>query len=256
MQFDIFIADGLFAFLLIFSRVGSAVMLMPGIGDSFVPTNIRLMFVVAISFVMTPVLSNVLPSPPSDFLFFVVLVLSEVMVGLFIGTVMRVLISSLDTAGMVISLQSGFSNALVFNAVAGSQGSLIGAMFSILGVVLLMVTNMHHFLLKSIFESYSIFAADGLFLEAESMAEVIVRSVNIAFNVGVQMAAPFIVVGLLLYSGFGILGRLMPQLQVFFLALPAQIFLSLITLSMVFSAGILMWLAFYEDQIATLFGAS
>ncbi len=254
MQFDIFITDGLFAFLLLFCRVGTAIMLMPSIGDSFVPTNIRIVFVLAISFVMTPILASQLPSPPNEFLPFALLVMSEVMVGFFIGTVMRVLISSLDTAGMVISLQSGFANALVFNAIAGGQGSITGALFSILGVVLLLVTNMHHLLLSGIFESYNIFPANGAFLDSSSMAKVIVHSVNAAFNVGVRMAAPFIVIGLLLYTGFGILGRLMPQIQIFFLALPIQIWLSLLTLSMVFSAAIYMWLSFYESEILRLFG--
>ena len=255
MQFDIFIADSLFAFLLLFCRIGSAIMLMPSVGDSFVPTNIRLLFVLAICFVMTPVLSSNLPSPPNAVLPFALLIISEILVGLFIGTVMRILISSLDTAGMVVSLQSGFANALVFNAIAGGQGSITGALFSILGVVLLLITNLHHLLLSGIFESYNIFPANAQFLDSSSMSKVIVRSVNAAFNIGVKMAAPFIVIGLLLYTGFGILGRLMPQIQIFFLALPVQIWLSLVTLAMVFSASIFMWLSFYESEILKLFGA-
>ena len=81
------------------------------------------------------------------------------------------------------------------------------------------------------------------------MADVVARTVNTAFNTGVRMSAPFIVVGLLVYIGFGLLGRLMPQIQVFFLALPLQILLSLITLSLVFSAAILFWLASYEEEM-------
>ncbi len=253
MAFDIFIANGLFAFLLIFCRIGSAMMIMPGIGDSFVPTNIRLLFTLAVSFVMTPVLAAFLPPMPDTFLPFFLLIAAEMVVGLFIGTVMRILISALDTVGMMISLQTGFANALIFNAISSGQGSIIGSLFSVLGVVLLLVTNMHHLMLLSIFESYTLFPAQPEFLETASMAEVISRTVSAAFLTGVRMAAPFIVVGLLIYTGFGLLGRLMPQIQVFFLALPVQIMMSLLTLSLVFSAGILFWLAFYEDSIIRFF---
>lgn len=249
MQLEIFVTQSLFTFLLIFCRIGSAIMIMPGIGDSFVPTNVRLLFTLSVAFVMTPVLAAYLPPPPAGLLPFSVLIAAEIIVGLFIGTVMRILISALDTLGMMISLQSGFANALIFNAISSGQGSIVGALFSMMGVVLLLVTNLHHFLLLSIFESYAMFPVKEGFLETASMADVVARTVNTAFNTGVRMSAPFIVVGLLVYIGFGLLGRLMPQIQVFFLALPLQILLSLITLSLVFSAAILFWLASYEEEM-------
>ena len=81
------------------------------------------------------------------------------------------------------------------------------------------------------------------------MADVLSKIVNLAFNLGIRIALPFFVLGLILYLGFGLLGRLMPQLQVFFLALPLQILLSLLMLSLTLSSIMLFWLSNYEETI-------
>lgn len=217
-------------------------MLMPGIGDSFVSNEIRLVFAVALCFVLTPVLAASLPAPPATAIGYLLLVGSETLLGIFIGTVMRILITALDTAGMIVSMQTGFSNAMVFNPLVGSQGSLIGAVYSMTGVVLLLASDMHHILIATVFDSYQMFPASGAMPDAGGMADVISRTVNIAFKTGFELAIPFIVTGIIIQTGFGILSRLMPQIQIFFMAMPVQILLGLVTLTMVFSAGILYWL--------------
>src|SRR6218665_2421514 len=93
------VVGNLFAFLLIFMRFGMALMIMPGIGDSFVTGQVRLLFAISFCFVLTPVLSTALPPMPASAPAFILLLLSEAFIGLFIGTVMRILISALDTAG-------------------------------------------------------------------------------------------------------------------------------------------------------------
>jgi len=133
----------IFAFMLIFMRLGMALMIMPGIGDSFVSPQIRLHFALAMSFVLTPFLATNLPPIPKESVEMITLLVTEAFIGIFIGTVMRIMINALDTAGSVISIQAGLSNALVFNPATASQGSLVGALYSVTGVTLLFVTNMH-----------------------------------------------------------------------------------------------------------------
>ena len=159
---ETFIETQLFAFLLIFTRVGTAMMIMPGIGDSFTPANVRLFIALGLALVMTPVLSGFLPGVPSEPAIMFLLLGAEAITGLFIGTVMRVLMSALDTAGMVIGLNTGLANAQVFNPSSGGQGSIIGALLSVFGVTMILVTNMHHLLFLTIFESYQMFPADSM----------------------------------------------------------------------------------------------
>lgn len=240
----------LLAFLFVFMRVGTALMVMPGIGDSFVPPQTRLLFAVAFSFLLTPFLSAMLPSAREAAGNFSLLFISEALIGIFIGTVMRVMLSALDTAGSIISIQTGFSNASIFNPATASQGTLFGTLYSALGVALLFMTNMHHVMLAALVDSYQAFPVKEGIPGAETLSEAIGRTLGAAFSVGVRMAMPFIVVGTLVQAGFGVLGRLMPQIQVFFLAMPVQIFLSLVIFSMALSAGMLYWIDAYGAVIA------
>lgn len=243
------VTTNIFAFLLIFMRLGVALMVMPGIGDSFVTPQVRLLFALSMSFILTPVLAMNLPAVPVQSLPFFSLLITEAFVGMFIGTVMRIMISALDTAGMIVSIQAGFSNAMIFNPLTGTQGSILGSVYSMTGVVLLFVSNLHHYMLASVVDSYTLFPATGHLPDMEGLSQAITLIVSLAFKVGVQMAIPFIVVGLIVQIGFGLLGKLMPQVQIFFLAMPAQILLSLVMITMALSTGILFWLNSFETIV-------
>lgn len=240
------VVGNIFAFLLIFMRFGTALMIMPGIGDSFVSAQMRLLFALAMSFVLTPVLSLHLPAIPANTGALITLLVSEAFIGLFIGTVMRILVSALDTAGSIVSVQAGLSNATLFNPSTEAQGSIMSAVYSSLGVTIMLATDFHHQMLAAVVDSYQLYPASGHFPDMGSLLETISKTVTAAFKIGAQISVPFLVVGTLVQIGFGLLGRLMPQLQVFFLAMPVQIFLSLLMLALALSAGVMYWLDSYE----------
>ena len=175
-----FLVTGVFAFLLIFVRLGTALMIMPGIRDSFVSTNIRLLMALAMSFVLMPIVQTYMPSPIPAFPILISLIMMEFVIGLFIGTIARILMAALDTAGMVISMTSGLANAQVFNPSLATQGSIAGAFLSMTGVVLLFVTNMHHMLIYGLVESYQMFPV-GAVPDSGSMAELVSRAFSSAF---------------------------------------------------------------------------
>lgn len=243
-----FITTGVFAFILTFVRIGSAVTIMPGVGDSLTPQNVRLYIALGLSLVLSPLVAPHLPSPVPTTMMLFALIAMEFIIGIFIGTIARIFMAALDTAGMVISLASGLGNAQLFNPGFQSQGSLIGAFMSITGVTLLFVTDMHHLLFYGLVGSYDLFPV-GAIPDTGSMAALMSKAVAASFMIGVQIAAPFLVVSLLLYIGMGVLTRLMPQIQVFLLALPLQIILALITLSLIVSAGFLFWLSKFEESM-------
>ncbi len=246
LSLEEFLVTGVYAFMLIFTRLGTAMMIMPGIGDSFVPKNIRLMMSLGMAFVLTPVVQQYVPSPVPAVPVLFSLILMEFVIGLFIGTMARIFMAALDTAGMIISMTSGLANAQVFNPASASQGSIAGAFLSMTGVVLLFVTNMHHMLIYGLVESYTMFPVGGA-PETGSMAQLVVAAFSGAFLIGFQIAIPFVVVAMLLYIGMGVLSRLMPQVQVFILALPVQIMLSILTLMLILSSAMLFWLGKFEE---------
>jgi flagellar biosynthetic protein FliR len=249
MSLEQFLTTGVFAFMITFVRIGTAATIMPGIGDSFVSTRLRLLIALGLSLVLFPMIFHKLPSPVPGPVMLTVLLSMEFVIGLMIGTVARILMTVLDTAGMVISMASGLGNAQLFNPAFATQGSLVGALLSVTGVMILFASNMHHVLFLGLAGSYEMFPV-GSVPDAGSMAELISKAVAAAFAIGVQIAAPFFVISMLIYIGMGVLSRLMPQVQVFLMALPLQIMLALITLGLVISSIYMFWLAKFEEGMA------
>lgn len=247
-----FLITGVFAFILTFVRIGSAIMIMPGVGDSFAPARVRLHFALGVTLVMFPLVMPNLPYPLPNTFALASLIVMEFIIGIFFGTLARIFMAALDTAGMVISTQSGLANAQIFNPSLATQGSIIGAFLSVTGVVFLFSVDMHHYLIMGLLETYEMFEV-GAIPDTGSMAEVISKALAKSFSIGVKLAAPFLIITLLIYVGMGVLSRLMPQVQVFLLALPLQILISLMSLTMIVSAGLLYWITEYEKSMTFFF---
>lgn len=243
-----FLTAGVFAFILTFVRIGTALTIMPGIGDSFTPQQIRLYIALGVSLVLAPLVAPMMPDPVPGGAALVILIIMEFIIGLFIGSVARVMMMALDTAGMVISMQSGLGNAQLFNPAFSSQGSLIGAFLSVTGVIVLFATNMHYLLFFGLIDSYQMFPI-GSIPDTGSMANLMSWAVAESFKIGVQISAPFMIVGMIIYIGMGVLSRLMPQIQVFMVAMPVQILVSLMTLAIALSAVMLFWAHKFEDSM-------
>lgn len=244
-----FLTTGVFTFIVIFVRLGSAIMIMPGVGDSFISARVRLLFALGLSLALSPLLGKYMPYPLPGTVALFVLIMMEFMIGVFFGTIARIFMIALDVAGMVTSMQSGLGSAQLFNPTLATQGSLIGAFFSVTGVTFLFATNLHHLLFMGLVESYEFFPV-GNIPDTGSMAEFMSMALSASFSIGVKMATPFIVITLLIYAGMGVLTRLMPQVQVFMIALPLQIIVSLVTMAAVISGIYLFWSSEFENGIS------
>lgn len=239
-----------YSFMLVFVRVGTAMMIMPGIGDGFVPERVRLLFALGFSAILTPLLAPVLPEFAPGGPAFIMLLAGEFVMGAFIGTIARIFMAALDTAGMLMSMHIGLSNAQIFNPAFASQGSVMGAFLSITGALLLFATNLHHLILGALLDSYQTFPPGDLGTSfAGDLADTIARAVTQAFAIGFHFAMPFMIVTTMVYVAMGVLSRLMPQLQVFILSMPIQIMVGFMAFVLVVSAGMLYWLGAYENAI-------
>lgn len=212
----------LFGFFLVFARVGTALAVMPGFSATYVPTELRLTLGLAIAFVMTPALIAHLPTMPGTVAGLFVLLAGEMLIGAFIGTIATIIIGALQTAGTLIAYVASMANALIQDPIAEQQSSTVAGFLLIMGVVLVFASDLHHLMLRAVADSYSL-VTPGQGFPAGDVSRIIARRVADAFALGLRLAAPFVIVALTYYLGLGFLGRLMPQLQVFFFGLPFQI---------------------------------
>jgi len=235
--------ETLFAYLLVFARVGSALMVMPGFGEAFLPPRIRLMMALGVSIVLYALVAPTLPAMPSSPFALVGLIGGEVAIGLFLGFLAQMMLIAMHTAGMIVAFQTGFGNVIAFDPSAAGQGSVTGVFLGLLALLLIFVTDTHHLFLSAVVRSYDIFVP-GALIPVGDISQALTLALSRSFALAVQISAPFLVAGLLFYIGLGLLSRLMPQVQVFFIALPLQIGLGLAVLVLVVSA---MSLAFIDS---------
>lgn len=245
------ITGDVFSLLFVFSRVGAAIMLLPGFGEVFISARIRLLLAIGITVVVTPVVSPFVPPTPDGPLALFAVLGSETVIGIFLGVMARMMIAALHTAGVIIGFQTSLSNAQLFDPVNAEQGSLIGSFFNVLGVFLIFATNLHHMMLIAVIDSYSLFVP-GAPLPIADFSDTATKVLSQSFLLAMQISAPFIVMGMLFYLGLGLLARLMPQVQVFFIAMPIQIFLGFMVMGATLSAGMLWFLGSFQTAFQGL----
>ncbi|MBW7852465.1 MAG: flagellar type III secretion system protein FliR [Rhodospirillales bacterium] len=241
-------AVDVFRFLLVFTRIGAAVMLFPGIGGTMVTARARLTLALAVSFVVLPVVASTLPAMPRSPFALGLLLLSETAIGVFMGVMVQMLMAALNVAGSYIGYKAGLTNAFVSDPVTADQSTLIPRFLSNLAVVLIFATGLHELLFRAVVDSYALFVPGGP-LPFGDMSESVARALATSFRIGLQLAAPVMVFGLVFYGGMGVLARLMPQMPVFFVALPIQVLLGLSILMVSLPLIMLWFLRHVEDGL-------
>lgn len=244
-----------YLYLVLFARVGTMLMLIPALGEQIIPARMRLSFALVFSLVLYPLITPSLPGLPANLVEVIILVLHELVIGLILGGITRLVVMSAQVAGAVIAFQSGLSVAQSADPTNGGiQGVIVGSFLSFLGITLIFATDLHHVALAAVYDSYMIFSPTDPIMFGD-VAELAIETIAGAFVIGVQMSAPFIVFGLVFYLGIGILARMMPQLQVFFIAMPATISVGLVLLMLLLSMMMGWYLLHFENALATLRGA-
>lgn len=254
MTFDLgaLIQGKLFAFLLIFCRVGALLMALPGIGETFMPQRIRLQLALLMSFILLPFLEPMLPAMPQSVAKISELIILELGSGLFIGLVLRMLTTTLETAGQLIALQIGLSSAQILNPTLASQGSLPSAMLSLLGLVVIFESGLLDMMLQSVVQSYHLFKP-GVWWMIGDMTEFYSHTINESFALALRLIAPFMILGIVFQVTGGLMVKLIPQMQVFYVLAPLEILVGLVLFGLTLSVIMTLWAHGFEESFLRLF---
>ncbi|MGB2202649.1 MAG: flagellar biosynthetic protein FliR [Pseudooceanicola atlanticus] len=245
MDLSTFLTTQFLTVALVFARIGAAMMFIPAYGESFVFVRHRLAMSLLLSIVIAPIVaSGPIPGDPAGLIRAFAF---EVTIGAWIGMAGRVLMTGLQVAGAQIGMVSGLSNAFAPDIGSFQGSTLIATALLLAAVAIIFAADIHHVIIGALIHSYDVFPAGRLM--PGDLAEHMVKAGSAAFYVGMSVAAPFYVMGVVLNTGLGLTNRMLPTLPVFFVAAPVLIasglfvlVLSVPTALRTFAARFVEWL--------------
>jgi flagellar biosynthetic protein FliR len=161
-------------------------------------------------------------TPPSEILALTLVLCGEVVIGMALGFVGRLVFAALEIAAHFVGAQMGFSLAGTIDPSTQAQTAAFGIVAQMLGLMVLVGANAHHWFLAATIKSFDT-TAPGSFVVTPQLAEVFIRLSANALAVGVSLAAPAIIVLLVVEFGLEFFGRTAPSFQVFILGFPVKI---------------------------------
>lgn len=209
-------------YAVVLARVGGLVSFAPFWGHRAANVRVRAVLALVLALVVSPVVAGELPTPPSNLLALAVVLAGELLVGLAIGFIGRVVFSGLEMAAQIFGFQMGFSLAGTIDPATRAQTAALGTIAQMFGLMVLLAADGHHWFLTATVRSYEL-SAPGEFHVTAAVAELFIRLTADALAVGVALAAPAIVVLLAVEFLLAVAGKAAPQLQVMLLGFPIKI---------------------------------
>jgi flagellar biosynthetic protein FliR len=232
------------AFMLVFARIGAMVMLLPGFGEGFIPVRVKLAIALLLTLIILPLHRAAYHVDMQSVAPLAVLLVHEIIIGVVLGATARVTLAALHVAGSIIAQQLGLGFVTSVDPTQGQQGALMGNFLTLLGIALLFATDTHYLVVAALNDSYKIISPGELMLSGD-VAALATRAFSGAFKIGLQLSAPFLVFGLVFNIGLGVLARLMPQMQVYFVGVPLSILIGF----MIFAAVLASMMGTYMDYL-------
>ena len=242
----------LFAFLLVLVRMIPVFLLMPIFSEKSIPRNVRASFALALSILMSQTAPGI-PDMPAQPFMLAGLALREVLVGTLLALTMRMIMTATHLAGTVIAFQTGLAAAQSFDPSQGGQSAILSTFMTVVTVTLFVVMDIHHLMLMAIGNSYTMFPVNEA-IPIEDFSRVIIYYVSASFLIGIQMSAPFLVYGVVYNVGLGLIARLAPRIQVFFVGMPLNILLGFILFMILFPSMMLLFIDQYRDLLGRFLG--
>lgn len=218
---------------LVFLRISSAIVVAPFLGSRGIPVTIKMFLSLVISYIIFLTLDkSLIPTIEANWTLFVFAV-KEIIAGLIMGFMLQFVFFAVNYAGTLIGFDMMLNMAEVFNPNEDIQSNIIGEMLYYGALMIFILINGHHYLIQSLNYSYKVIPA-GSFTISESLHLYLIKLTASVFILAIKIASPILVSFFLVHIAEGIIARMIPQMQVFFVTQPLKlglgIFLILLTL--------------------------
>jgi len=209
------------AFLLIFSRMSALLITMPILGYRSVPTRIRVMFGFVLTLVLLPIVAIEQVPEFTSVIELLVAISREVLIGLIIGVGARLVFEGFAMAGSFIAIQTGFRMANVMDPSTEQQQPIISHFWILLMTTMFLVLNGHYLLIETLFANFRLIPLYQNSIPPE-VGVTLIKGGSMAFNIAIRFAAPALVFFVLVDVAIGFIARVMPQMNIFMVALPLK----------------------------------
>ena len=214
--------SALFTYVLVFARTTTVIALMPVFGRKNVPPQVKVLFGLALSVLVTMGLSGSTDVTVSAGASIVVLVIREVFIGIVLGTVASFIFHAVEYAGELAGMQMGFAIAGILDPQSGQRVSVIGKCQGVLVILLFLGINGHYFVLKALLDSLQVLPVGEMGVNI-GVSMSVLQLASKVFVIALQVAAPATILLLLVNVGLGVVARMVPQMNVFIVGFPLMI---------------------------------
>jgi flagellar biosynthetic protein FliR len=239
----------LILFMLILVRVSCMLATMPIFGTRMIPPQVKVLLSFCMTLVMFPIIklsaASLVPQTFNESI--ILLIIREVFFGLFMGFLMRLIFMSVEIAGQILSITLGLSAAQLVNPAFNEPNSIVEQFETILGTLLFLAINGHHLFFEALYRSFELAPLGILAVKSGAMNSVTTLTSEI-FAIGVKLAGPMIAVILFLNLALGVVGRAVPQINVFVISFPINILVGLF----IFMVSIPLLLVVMESDFMVL----
>jgi flagellar biosynthetic protein FliR len=219
------------AFVLVLLRLSILVVVAPVFDNSLIPAPVKAALVLTLTFVIAPRVSYEAALMPMTWFGFAFLALGELLIGLALALMVRLVLEAAHVAGEYISFQMGMSMLNAMDPQSGGQVAVISLIVNLVMTLFFLYANGHLLVLKAVIDSFQV-APPGLFpvFGPEYFGELM-RSLAGLYVLALKIAAPVIAVLFCCKVAFGVVAKAMPQMNILFVSMPVYIFVGLLILT-------------------------
>ncbi|MFL5288152.1 MAG: flagellar biosynthetic protein FliR [Rhodopila sp.] len=242
------------ALALVVARIGPAMALLPGLGESAAPVMVRAGLALALSVLLVPLLAPAMPPMPDTGLRWALAIAGEVVTGLWFGWLARVIALALPVGIQLVSIFLGLTSVLQPDEELGPQSTAFARLFDLAVPVIILSSGMYTLVLQALAGLFTLIPP-GHLLPAGDGVETVVATAATAFKLALQVASPFVVAAVAWQIAMGQVARVMSRVQIFFVMMPGQILAGLVLLGLAGGGMIAVWQQAAEHALGSLPGS-
>lgn len=223
-------------YFLAFTRVMAMIMVVPLLGSQTIPNQVRIGLGLILTAVMVPWQQVGASAQELNALGMVAGIFKEFMIGIMAGMASLLTFGAVQIAGELMGISTGFGSGRMFNPTLGESGSAVDQLFIMTGMMIFAVLNGHHSVIQAVHQSFTLIPINSEI--PFTSPDKLLAMTSELITTGIQMALPVMVSIFLADLALGLLARVAPQVQVYFLGLPLKIGLGMVVFSLTFSIAL------------------